>query len=182
MTRAHVFILHTGFAEENSLGCLTFYHPDGFDSVQEGLEDLGAAFRDMTEVEFEEAKERAQQPHNRCPHCDKPLIDEEMAIIGSEAVRIRVLGAMVGKTIGSGSYFDSLDDRGWMTGIQEAPRAMLTAAVVVHSYADQIIGDVAFGGRKAEGEETFVDNPYANKWEDHIAVPDGLPLYKDVEL
>jgi len=179
MTRAHVFILHTGFAEENSLGCLTFYHPDGFDSVQEGLENLGAAFRDMTEIEFEEAKERASRPYHRCPHCDKSLFVEDP--IGPDDVMERVKAALIGKTDDSGSYFNSLDDRGWMTGIQEAgQRTMLAAAVIVMSYADQIIGDVAFGGRKAKGEETFVDNPYANKWEDHIAVPDGLPLFKEI--
>jgi hypothetical protein len=164
--KAQMLVLHTGYVESNSTGCLILWHPIGFDTVEDAIESLAAVFKDVWEENRERAV-RSAKSYNRCPHCDEPLIEEDP--MQAEDVAALVDDYLGGVADGSHSVWEALQNYGWQTGLYDAPREMLPDAVIVSEHAGAIIGIVA-----AEDPGEYLE--YIEDWKGHMKVPDGIVL------
>jgi hypothetical protein len=169
--KVHAIIMHTGYVESSSTGCLILWHPKGFDTVEDALKSLGAAFLDIWNREHEEARRRSEYKWNRCPHCDKSMFVDKPATDEDIAERVRL--AQTGDCDGAGELHEGLWAHYWQIGIHnDMPREYLTNAVLIFESADSPIGAYAtdeFGGLNPDAETS------------NIGVPEGMKLWNETE-
>ena len=167
--KARLFILHTGYVESNSTGCLILWHRDGFDTVEEALSNLGATFLALWKLEHEEEMRRAEYKWNRCPHCGKPTVVDKPPTTEDVA---ELVERLLGETIdGTGELYETLWQYGWNIGPVDAPREALTEAIIVHEYGAEIIGNMALD---QAGDD-------ADDLDRHIKLPEGMKLWTEDE-
>ena len=164
--KVHMLILHTGYVEECSTGSLILWNPEGFDTVEDAINSLAAAFKEAWENNRQRALASAKRYH-RCPHCDKPLVKDQP--MQAEDIAELVGTYLTGIADGSHDIWEALEHHGWYTGLYVAPRDVLRDAVIIGEHAGAIIGIVAAGD---PGE--YLD--IVEDWESNMKLPDGMIL------
>lgn len=160
-------MLYAGYVEDSTLGCLVLWHPEGFDTVEDALQDLAVAFKEVVERETKQAHDRASHWNEVCPHCDKPLVPGDPDDVTEDEIADLIREKITSVLNDSGPLWDVLmDDHGWNPTVWDMPRTMMRDMIIVRENADTLLAEIAceeYGG---------ID------WEQAVVRPEGLQMYR----
>lgn len=146
--KAKLFILQIGEGEDAKIGSLVFWHPRGFDSVEEGLKDLADGFREVVETRSDDICGNCGYP---IP-CDAPNFLENLP------------GATLSEA--GGEFYQIIElEHGWEVGIPESFESQMNHHLVIVRQAEKVLDFLSHPNAE-----------YVFDWIGALKVSEGVPV------
>lgn len=166
--KIHNLLIYTGYVESSSISCMAYRHDNGFDCVEEALENLGKSFLRGTEREMEYNRNSCSHKNDDqaryCQQCGRRIQKSE---IDYETLVDRILSYASGDN-NSTSYetYLEIESAGW-----EHPNVNMKNTVIVRERGEEFLASLALN----------IENEYGIPLDGVVETHKKMRIYKKLE-